>query len=103
MVIMVYDVTNPASFENLEMWAQHFKTVCPGKQMIGCVVANKIDLSERIVVPRESGEAFAREHDLEFFDASAQDNIKVDIPFMYIASRFKDMYEEKLNEFSSVC
>merc|ERR1711934_784849 len=102
MVIMVYDVTNPASFENLEMWAQHFKTVCPGKQMIGCVVANKIDLSERIVVPRESGEAFAREHDLEFFDVSCAQNIKVDIPFMYVANRFKELYDEAIQNFTTL-
>jgi len=103
MVILVYDVTNPASFQNLESWIQHYKTVCPGRPLTGCVVANKIDLSERITVPRESGESFAREHDLEFFDTSAQENIKVDIPFMYVASRFKDMYEEKVNDFSSIC
>lgn len=103
MIILVYDVTNPTSFQNLETWIQHYKTVCPGRLLTGCVVANKIDLSERITVPRESGESFAREHDLEFFDTSAQENIKVDIPFMYVASRFKDMYEEKVNDFSSIC
>ena len=102
MLILVYDVTSPSSFENLEQWVQHFKTVNPGRPLCGCVVANKIDLSERIVVPREHGETFAREHELEFFDASAQDNVKVDIPFMYVASRFKDMYEERLNDFASV-
>lgn len=103
MVILVYDVTNPTSFESLDSWFELYKSVCPGRQVTGCVVANKIDLSERIQVPRESGEQFAQEHDLEFFDASAQENIKVDIPFMYVASRFKDLYDEKLNEFGNVC
>merc|ERR1712178_25431 len=103
MVIFVYDVTNPTSFENLDAWYEAYKQICPGRQVTGCVVANKIDLSERIQVPRESGEQFAQEHDLEFFDASAQENIKVDIPFLYVASRFKDLYDEKLNEFSSLC
>jgi len=103
VVIMVYDVTNKASFDNLEGWIEDFKKENPNRQLCGCVVANKIDLSERICVPRESGEGFARKHDLEFFDTSAQENIKVDIPFMYVASRFKDMYEEKLNDFTTLC
>merc|ERR1711971_396638 len=103
MVVLVYDVTNQASFDNLEGWIKDYKEACPGRPLTGCVVANKIDLQERICVPIDSGEHLAREHDLEFFTASAQDNERVDIPFMYLASRFKDMYEEKTNEFSSLC
>merc|ERR1712227_524953 len=96
MIILVYDVTNQDSFDNLQGWLQEYKQMCPGRPVTGCVVANKIDLTERITVPRESGENFAREHDLEFFTTSAQENNGVDIPFMYVASRFKDMNEEKV-------
>jgi len=103
MVIMVYDVTNPTSFESLETWVQSYRAVCPsGETLRGCVVANKIDLEDRIAVPRESGEDFARAHGLEFFDASAAKNIKVDIPFHYVASRFKDLYEERLLDFANL-
>merc|ERR1711907_448837 len=105
MVILVYDVTSVSSFESLAGWVEQFKTVCPrvpGRPMTGCVVANKIDLGERIAVPRESGERFAQEHDLEFFDTSCAENIKVDIPFMYVASKFKELYDEKLAEFSTL-
>merc|ERR1711934_861918 len=102
MILLVYDVTNPASFHNLENWVEMFTSVNPGRPMRGAVVANKTDLDERASVPASSGEAFAQRHDLEFFQTSAKNNTNVDIPFMYLASQFKEIYEEQLHEFSSM-
>jgi signal recognition particle receptor subunit beta len=102
LVMMVYDVTNMQSFENLEQWVQHFQTVNPGRPLCGCVVANKTDLSERINVPVEHGQNFASAHGLEFFHASAQDNNGVTEPFHRMAQKFKNMYQQRIQEFHSV-
>eukprot|EP00658_Telonema_sp_P-2_P000355 TRINITY_DN10129_c0_g1_i1.p1 TRINITY_DN10129_c0_g1~~TRINITY_DN10129_c0_g1_i1.p1 ORF type:complete len:223 (-),score=66.52 TRINITY_DN10129_c0_g1_i1:593-1261(-) len=101
-ILLVYDVTNPQSFHNLERWLDMFSSVNPGRQVRGAVVANKTDLDERAAVPPHEGEAFAQKHDLEFFQTSAKNNTNVDIPFMFLASQFKDAYEEQLNEFSNM-
>jgi len=102
MILLVYDVTNPASFANLSRWVDMFRSVNPGKTLRGAVVANKTDLDERAAVPATEGEAFAQRHELEFFQTSAKGNTNVDIPFMYLASQFKDAYEEQLLEFASI-
>ena len=123
MILLVYDVTNPASFANLSRWVDMFRSVNPGKTLrganqhtqcirhpiwfsllflTGAVVANKTDLDERAAVPATEGEAFAQRHELEFFQTSAKGNTNVDIPFMYLASQFKDAYEEQLLEFASI-
>jgi GTPase SAR1 family protein len=42
LIILVYDVTNPKSFENIELWIKIIKEKCQ-KNIEICLVANKID------------------------------------------------------------
>ena len=48
--MLVYDVTNPDSFHLLRQWLDGIKQQNSGKQLTGVVVANKIDLENRIAV-----------------------------------------------------
>jgi GTPase SAR1 family protein len=41
------------------------------------LVGNKCDMKEDQTVPSHSGEEFAREHGLTFYEASAKENINV--------------------------
>ncbi|KAJ1490938.1 P-loop containing nucleoside triphosphate hydrolase protein [Baffinella frigidus] len=43
MVMLVYDVTNEQSFQNLGTWLDLVRKRCPEKMLPGVVVANKIE------------------------------------------------------------
>ena len=54
--MLVYDVTNPDSFQHLGGWLDLVRKKCPEKVLPGVVVANKIDLEERqrVYIPEVS-------------------------------------------------
>eukprot|EP00350_Pseudokeronopsis_sp_OXSARD2_P011554 CAMPEP_0170541180 /NCGR_PEP_ID=MMETSP0211-20121228/980_1 /TAXON_ID=311385 /ORGANISM="Pseudokeronopsis sp., Strain OXSARD2" /LENGTH=55 /DNA_ID=CAMNT_0010843809 /DNA_START=231 /DNA_END=398 /DNA_ORIENTATION=- len=55
MIMLVYDVTNPDSFHLLRQWLDGIKQQNTGKQLMGVVVANKLDLENRIAVGSNDG------------------------------------------------
>ena len=57
--MLVYDVTNPDTFHLLRQWLEGIKQQNQGRQLSGVVVANKIDLENRIQVGPQDGYAFA--------------------------------------------
>uniref|UniRef100_A0A8R1HQR0 small monomeric GTPase n=1 Tax=Caenorhabditis japonica TaxID=281687 RepID=A0A8R1HQR0_CAEJA len=70
-VICVYDVTSRSSFEKLNHWMMEVDTYCTSNNIIKMVVANKIDMMNR-VVSREEGLKFAKRHRTLFIEASAK-------------------------------
>ena len=54
-VMLVYDCTNPDSFALLKQWHESIRQENPGKDLQGVVVANKIDLDQKVAVPTENG------------------------------------------------
>jgi len=93
MVMLVYDVTNPDSFQHLGPWLDLVRKKCPEKILPGVVVANKIDLEERQRVDIPDGQEFAKSNNLEFCQVSAQRNQNVEKPFEMISQIFYTAYE----------
>ena len=71
IILLVYDITNKESFENLSLWLKDLTNINFDEAII-CIVANKIDLNEKRVVNLEEGEKFAEEHDFIFQEISAK-------------------------------
>ena len=70
--ILVYDVTQKDTFANLETWlneADQFSTGV-GKEAVKLLVGNKVDLPR--VVERSEAEAWAKERNMLFIEASAK-------------------------------
>lgn len=59
LIMLVYDVTNPDTFHLLRQWLEGIKQQNQGKPLTGVVVANKIDLENRVAVGPQDGMAFA--------------------------------------------
>mmetsp|Transcript_62225 Transcript_62225/g.166967 ORF Transcript_62225/g.166967 Transcript_62225/m.166967 type:complete len:196 (-) Transcript_62225:138-725(-) len=97
MVMLVYDVSNQDSFNNLGAWLDLVRSKCPGKQLPGILVANKVDLEDRIRVHTADGNEFARTHSLDFVQVSAQKNKSVETPFQELGKMFSRMYEERID------
>ncbi|XP_046396605.1 ras-related protein Rab-18-like [Ischnura elegans] len=66
-VIVVYDITQRKSFENIGMWVKEARDVSTPDIII---VGNKIDLENRAVSPEE-GPKLAKQHDFLFLETSA--------------------------------
>merc|ERR1719152_724508 len=75
---MVYDVTNPKSFTDLEAWLEEANRYnCPlsknyktGENPFVILCANKTDLPKR-AVSREDGMDFAHRHGMYYYETSA--------------------------------
>lgn len=69
--ILVYDVSNRATFTKLDHWLNELETFTTHGNLIKMLVGNKIDKSER-AVSREDGLRYARKHSMLFIETSAK-------------------------------
>ena len=80
-VIMVYDVTNQLSFQNVELWNEEIqrfsKHMAKGMTKI-VLVGNKSDSESQRTVSCEEGEKLADKHGFEFIETSAKTGENVD-------------------------
>ncbi|KAI3861002.1 hypothetical protein MKX03_026671 [Papaver bracteatum] len=86
--IIVYDVTEKESFDNVKQWLSEIDryandTVC--KLLVG----NKCDLVEEKVVETETAKAFAEKLGISFLETSAKDSINVEQIFLTMAAEIK--------------
>lgn len=70
-VMIVYDITNRASFTNTSTWIQHVRDQ-QGSNGTLVLVGNKVDLAERRQVTTREGEEMAKEAGTLFFEVSAK-------------------------------
>jgi small GTP-binding protein len=69
--IVVFDVTNQASFSNVNTWINAFRATA-GKDVPIFLVGNKIDLVNQRVIGFDDANQFANEQNFEFFETSAK-------------------------------
>lgn len=97
LIMLVYDVTNPDTFHLLRQWLEGIKQHNQGRPLMGVVVANKIDIENRIAVGPQDGLAFAKSIGFEFFEVSTLQSKNTDDPFKCLAEMFYRRYQEKAN------
>ncbi|KAK3588240.1 hypothetical protein CHS0354_029564 [Potamilus streckersoni] len=84
-IMLVYDITNEKSFENLKGWIKNVEEHSSWyvKTMI---LGNKCDMNHRRQVSRVRGEQFAKEHgNRKFMEISAKGNLNVEEAFITLA------------------
>ncbi|KAM3845309.1 ras-related protein Rab-3D isoform 1-T2 [Vipera latastei] len=91
--LLMYDISNQESFNAVQDWATQIKTYSWDNAQV-ILVGNKCDLEDDRVIPTEDGKRLADELGLEFFEASAKDNINVKQVFEHLV----DIICEKMNE-----
>ena len=91
-IILIYDVTNQKSFDNIKNWLIQIKEEAPSRICV-ILVANKIDCEDR-KVSKKDGENLAKSNNLKFYEASAKENINVTEAFENIA---EDINEKNTN------
>jgi small GTP-binding protein len=74
--IVVFDVTNPSSFEALSDWISNFQSVA-GAEAVIVIVGNKIDLVDTQKVTNVEAEQWCKARDYPFLPASAKTGVGV--------------------------
>jgi len=76
-IILVYDVTDPNSFQNIRNWFTKIKEKGDQDSEI-IIIGNKMDLINQIMVHQEEAEELAEELGVPFFGTSAKDGSNID-------------------------
>jgi len=90
-ILMVYDITDPLTFKNIQMWLceiRKYMSEVPQFLLVG----NKADEAFKRSVQREEGEALSHQLDCPFFEASAKDCTNVDEIFTALARSLKTKF-----------
>ncbi|KAL0488573.1 Ras-related protein Rab [Acrasis kona] len=96
-VIMVYDITQKKSFENLESWLTDIKEFAD--KNVGIILAgNKNDLEELRQVTIEEGQAFSSKLGTSFLETSAKNASNVEEAFQSMVEKiFEKTFENQLD------
>ena len=75
-IILVYDVTNRETFENLKYWIQSINSNLGVQTNVKkIIIGNKIDLPREVT--KDEADALANENSIKYFECSAKDNINI--------------------------
>lgn len=84
--IIVYDVTNPSSFEGAKSWVKELQRRGDPKVVIA-LAANKADLEHKRKVPIAEGDEYAQDNGIIHMQTSAKTGMNIKDLFVEIAKR----------------
>ncbi|XP_038678766.1 GTP-binding protein YPTM2-like isoform X2 [Tripterygium wilfordii] len=87
--IVVYDVTDQESFNNVKQWLNEIDRYA-SENVNKLLVGNKCDLTANKVVSYETAKAFADEIGIPFMEASAKNATNVEQAFMAMSAEIKN-------------
>ena len=93
-IVLLYDITNKVSFENVRNWLKQIKEEVDDNVCI-ILVGNKIDLEDKRQVTKEEGENMAEEYGLMHFECSAKTGEN-------IHESFNELLKKTVENFSKV-
>lgn len=88
--MIVYDITNQASFDSVPAWLQELRVHVHATTVI-FLIGNKCDLEHLRVVKKETADRFARENGLSFLETSALERTNVDKAFEWLVKSVYDV------------
>lgn len=84
-VVLVYDVTDSQTFDNLASWMKDVDNYC-GEEAVKLLIGNKSDQEAMRAVSLEQARDFAQEHGLLFMEASAKTSTNVKAAFRLLVA-----------------
>ena len=75
--LIIYDITNEASYNNLKSWVKLIKEEC-GKHMQLIIVGNKSDLNDQRKISKDEAINYAKEQKIDYIETSSKtgENVK---------------------------
>jgi len=83
--LIIFDVTNRISFENVRRWYDQIIKVASKNILVLILVGNKVDMEDSRVISVEEAEKLAKEFDVEYIETSAKTNENMEEVFERIA------------------
>ena len=93
-IIVIYDVTDRKSFENVNRWLDSIKAEIEGGTE-SLLIGNKIDLVSERVVSQKEGEDIAKRKNIPFIETSAKESLNVKDAFLKVIN---SLYQRDLNK-----
>jgi len=84
-ILLVYDVTDKSSFDNIVAWLDFIKTNAP-ENVITILIANKCDINDNRKVDPHQAQQLANDNQIKFIETSAKINYNVDVAFITLAT-----------------
>ena len=75
-ILLMYDISDKASFNNIGNWMETIKENAGNKMSI-VLIATKCDLKNERVISKEDGENLAKQYEIHFYETSSKDNINI--------------------------
>ena len=92
--LVIFDLTNRASFKNLGSWIQDFREHRGNKPF--CLIGNKVDLKDQIVVTEEESSLLAKEHGVNLIITSAKTGENVEKAFVNLGKKLLEEIDKEL-------
>ena len=83
VAVIVYDITNTNSFQNLDSW---YNLISGHQDLPVFIVGNKADLNEKRKVSTEEGQNYAEQHNFHFIEVSSLTGENIESLFSEIAN-----------------
>ena len=87
-ILLVYDVTDRQSFENIRNWIKNIKQHA-SETVRKILLGNKCDMDEKRAVSTEEGQKLADEIDIQFFEVSAKSGRSVENAFCKLVENIR--------------
>ena len=93
-VLLVYDITNSKSFNNLQFWIKEIRRFSSDSKII--IIGNKIDLQLQRTVDTLEAQSFASENDALYVETSAKTGNNINLAFEKIVRyNLNNLHSEK--------
>jgi small GTP-binding protein len=92
--IIVYDITNKESFNNVPSWLSSVRRLVP--DIVVILVGNKIDMDYKREVTTNEGKDFAEKNNIQFFETSTKTAENINECFMYSVEKIKENKANKI-------
>ena len=93
-IILIYDVTNLQTYENVKNWIMSIREETTTNVVI-FLAGNKIDVDEKLKeVKTENGQKIADEYNIKFYETSAKDGTNVNTVFEDLVQDIDDTFSK---------
>ena len=99
-IVIVADLTNKKSFENINIWLKDIKNNFDNT----CVVlfGNKADLKDKMEITSEEAKKYAEKNGLIYFETSAKTKQGINEGFSYIANQAYKIAEQNFIKINAI-
>ena len=91
VALVVFDLTNHASFDSLPVWIENYYKNGPEQKNI-ILIGNKKDMIEERKVTQEEVELFSETNNMIYFETSAKEGDNIEYVFTYAAEKLLEFY-----------